>query len=202
MAKRRRRRRAATTTHRRRRRRSVTLSINRPRRRVRRRYHSNPRRRYRRNPGGTGIVATLKQGVKDGALVLVGQAAQGRASALAGKFVPVGGIAGEAITGLGSAVLVTMAARKFLPGGARFVAAGAFANAVRRLVSAVSPTAAALLGDDDSMGDGAAFGVPTGALYSAGNVLDDGGMGAYPGGGLGAYPGGGLGDEETATYIS
>lgn len=196
MAKRRRRRRAATT-HRRRRRRSVSLSINRPRRRSRRRVHH--RRRYHRNPGGSGIVSTIKQGVKDGAMVLVGEVAQGRASALAGKFVPVGGIAGEAITGIGSAVVVTIAARKFLPGGARFIAAGAFANAVRRLVSAVSPTAASLLGDT---GDGAVVGgIPTGALYSAGNVLDDG-MGAYPGGGLGAYPGGGLGDEEMATYIS
>jgi hypothetical protein len=196
MARRRRRRRAATT-HRRRRRRSVTLSINRPRRRRVRRHHSNPRRRYRRNPGmGGGIVSTIKQGVKDGAMVLVGEVAQGRASALAGKFVPVGGIAGEAITGIGSAVIVTIAARKFLPGGARFIAAGAFANAVRRLVSAVSPTAASLLGDGEVIG-----GMPVGALYSAGNVLDDG-MGAYPGGGLGAYPGGGLGDEEMATYIS
>lgn len=197
MARRRRRRRAATT-HRRRRRRSVLVLRANPRRRSRRRVHHR-RRRYHRNPGGAGIVSTIKQGVKDGAMVLVGEVAQGRASALAGKFVPVGGIAGEAITGIGSAVVVTIAARKFLPGGARFIAAGAFANAVRRLVSAVSPTAASLLGDT---GDGAVIGgVPTGALYSAGNVMDDG-MGAYPGGGLGAYPGGGLGDEEMATYIS
>jgi len=121
--------------------------------------------------------------VKDGALVLLGQAAQGRASALAGKFVPVGGIAGEAITGLGSAVIVTIAARKFMSGSARMIAAGAFSNAVKRLVAAVSPGTAALLGDGDYMA------LPT-EYYDQG-----GGVGAYPEVGMGAYPGGGLGDS-------
>lgn len=197
VAKRRRRRvRHAAAPRRRRRRRSVVVLRSNPRRR-RRRHHITHRRRYRRNPGlGGGVVSTIKQGVKDGFLVLVGQAAQGRASALAGKFVPIGGIAGEAVTGLGSAVVVTLAARKFAPGAARIIAAGAFSNAVKRLVAAVSPGAASLLGDSDYMS------IPT-EYYDQG-----GGVGAYPGAGelgMGAYPGGGLGDnvdEYGTQYIS
>lgn len=190
MARRRRRRSVArhTAPRRRRRRRSVVvLRANPPRRRRRRAATSHSkRRRYRRNPGIStgGIVSTIKQGAVDGALVLVGQTAQGRASALVSKVVPVGGIAGAVIADVGSAVAVTMLARKFLPGRARMVAAGAFANAVRRTIAAVSPTTAALLGDGEEVS-----GLPYGAGYEVG-----GGIGAYPEVGMGAYPGGGLGD--------
>jgi hypothetical protein len=188
----RRRRRRSTVRHtaprRRRRRRSVVVLRSNPRRRrrrtaVARRVHH--RRRYRRNPGGgSGIVATIKQGAMDGALVLVGQTAQGRASALVSKMVPVGGLPGAILADIGSAVAVTMLARKFLPGRARMVSAGAFANAVRRTVSAVSPGVGAMLGDGDGY-----MSLPM-EYYDQG-----GGVGAYPDQ-MGAYPGGGLGDAE------
>jgi hypothetical protein len=122
------------------------------------------------------VVATIKQGVVDGALVLVGQTAQGRLSALAGKVVPIGGLPGAVISDVGSAVVVTMLARKFLPGRARMVSAGAFANAVRRAVSAVSPGVASMLGDGDDI-QYLPDGVP--GMISA---WPDQQMGAYPGG--------------------
>lgn len=168
---------------RRRRRRAVALAVN-PRRR-RRRVVRHHRRRLHRNPGMGSVVGTIKQGVKDGALVLIGQTAQGRASALAAKFNPISGIAGTAINEIGSAVLVTMAARKFAPGLARMASAGAFSNAVRRLVATVSPGTAALLGDGSA-------GYYTPAPYGY-DMLEQGHMGAYPQ--MGAYPGGGLGDQ-------
>lgn len=177
MATRRRRRRRSTVRRaapRRRRRRSVALvRSNPPRRRRRRRIvaRRHHRRRYRANPGGTGIVSTIKNGVVDGALVLVGQAAQGRASALVSRVVPIGGLPGAAIADVGSAVAVTILARKFLPGRARMVSAGAFSNAVRRVIAAVSPTAAAMLGDGDV------------SYYDPHFV----GQGAYPDQ-MGAYP--------------
>jgi len=135
------------------------------------------RRRYRRNPGfGGGIIGTLGNGVIDGLKVNVGEAVQGRVAAMVAKVVPISGIVGAAISELGSAVVLTIAARRFAPAHAKLIAAGAFANANRHLLTAISPTAGALLGDD---------------LY-----------GAYPGGGLGAYPGGGLGDGDgDASYI-
>lgn len=189
MAKKRRRRATArrSAPRRRRRRASVRVVYRSRTRRVRRRravVARRSRRRYRRNPGGTGIVATIKQGAIDGALVLAGQAAQGRASSLVARVVPIGGIAGTAIADVGSAVAVTMLARKFLPGRARMISAGAFSNAVRRLVSAVSPSTAALLGD-------ASDGLYSADLYG-GQVID--GVAAYPELSMGAYPGGGLGD--------
>lgn len=184
VAKRRRRRRSVVrhAAPRRRRRRAVVRLASNPRRRRRRtavaRHHTT-RRRYRRNPGGTGVVATIKQGVKDGALILVGQAAQGRVAAIVGKVVPIGGLPGAVITDVGSAVAITMLARKFSPANARMIAGGAFANAVRRVVAAVSPGTAALLGDggDDYLIDG-----------------QPGVLSAWPDQQLGAYPGG-LGDS-------
>lgn len=133
-------------------------------------------------------MSTIKNGVMDGALVLVGQAAQGRASSLVSRFVPISGIAGTAISDVGSAVAVTILARKFLPGRARMISAGAFSNAVRRLVSAVSPTAGALLGDGD--------GLPYGTGYDPSLVA---GTGAYPELAMGAYPGG-VGDSADEHY--
>lgn len=194
MATRRRRRRRTVrraAPRRRRRRRSVLVLRANPRRRRRstHRRRVTHRRRFRRNAGGTGVVATIKQGVVDGALVLVGQAAQGRVSSLVSRFIPVGGIAGAAISDVGSAVVITMAARKFLPGRARMVSAGAFSNAVRRVVAAVSPTAAALLGDGD--------GLPYGTSYDTDAI----GAGAYPDN-MGAYPGGGVGDaDQMGAYV-
>lgn len=171
----RRRRRHRRHVARRPRRRSVTLSINRPRRR---RHHINPRRRhYRRNPGmGSGIVGTLKTGIINGLKVNIGEAVQGRVAAGIAKVLPLSGIAATAISELGSAVAIALAARKFAPAHATMVAAGAFANANRHVITAISPTAGALLGDSGDM------------------------YGAYPGGGLGAYVGGGLGDSD-ASYI-
>lgn len=187
VAKRRRKRRVVRrATARRRRRSPVTVLARRrvyatnPRRRRRRTTHH--RRRYHRNPGMGSIVGTIKQGVKDGALVLIGQTAQGRASAVAARFNPLTGLAGAAVNEIGSAVLVTMLARKFTPNMARMASAGAFSNAVRHIVAAVSPGTAALLGDHTGYYTPAPYGYDT----------MDQGVGAYAQ--MGAYPGGGLGD--------
>jgi hypothetical protein len=170
MARRRRRASVRHTAPRRRRRRRHVVALA-PRRR-RRRAVVHHRRRYRRNPGmGSGIIGTLKTGIINGLKVNIGEAIQGRAASAIARVVPIGGIAGTAIAELGSAVAIALGARKFAPAHATMIAAGAFANANKHVLTAISPTAGALLGD----------------VY-----------GAYPGGGLGAYPGGGLGD---ASYI-
>lgn len=194
--RRRRRRHAVATPRRRRRRRSVvTIYRANPRRRSSRRRRVTHRRRYRRNPGGTGVLATIKNGAIDGTLVLVGGAVQGRVAGFVAKVVPLSGLPGVLVSDVGSAVAVTMLARKFLPGRARMVSAGAFANAVRRVVTAVSPTAGALLGDGEQIGGG----MPIGGLYEAGA------LNAYPEQQMGAYPGGGLGDTDdnmNGAYLS
>lgn len=190
----RRRRRRSVVRHsapRRRRRRSAVVYMSNPRRRrrrvVARRRHSV--RRYRRNPGGSGVVSTIKQGVKDGALILAGQAVQGRVSAMAARVVPIGGLAGAVVTDVGAAVAVTILARKFAPGAARMISGGAFANAVKRVVTAVSPTAGGLLGDSEQN----AGGIPLGGLYEA-DALS-----AYPDN-MGAYPLG-LGDASDSNVV-
>jgi hypothetical protein len=180
------------------------LAANPRRRRVRRRYHANPRhrRRYRRNPGvASGVVGTIKQGAVDGALVLVGQAAQSRVSALLGGFLPASintGIVGAGITNVGTAVVIAIASKKVIPSHARMITAGAFATAVKGLVNAVAPSVGAMLGDT---GYAAPVGYP-GAFAS--------GLGAWaqppvalpaPSSRMGAYPGGGMGDGEEYSGI-
>lgn len=136
MARRSRKRRARVS--RRRRRRSVTVA--RRRRSGIAAFARNPRRRrYRRNPfggGGSGVVATLKSGVKDGVVVLAAQVAARKAINLASAVNPIKGIPGAAITGLGVPVILTIAARKLLPSQARLVSAAAFAEGLRGLLAA------------------------------------------------------------------
>jgi hypothetical protein len=147
--------------------------------------------------GSISIIGTLtKTGIINGLKVNIGEAVQGRAASAIERVLPIGGIAGTVIAELGSAVGIALAARKFAPAHATMIAAGAFANANKHVLTAISPTAGALLG-----------------------AYPGGGLGAYPGGGLGdsdadyirggipqgagegsgtsdygAYPGGGLGD--------
>lgn len=131
-----------------------------------------------------GIVGTIKQGVKDGALVLAGEVVQNKATALADKFVPQLGtgvaaqMARVGLVNLGIASAIAIGTRKFLPGYSRMVTAGAFSRGLANII-ATTP-AAALLGD--------------GVVYD--DLGDDGdgsgnGVGAYPravGAGMGAYP--------------
>lgn len=140
MARRARKRRASSSRRRRRRRSGSKTPAVALRRRGVTVYRSNPRRRrYRRNPfgggGRRGIVGTLTEGVKDGAVVLVSQVAARKAINLASGFNPIGGIAGQAITGLGVPVLITIAARKMLPKQAKLVSAAAFAEGMRGLLA-------------------------------------------------------------------
>ena len=157
---------------------------------------------------GSGIIGTLKSGIINGLKVNIGQAVQGRAAAAVARVLPLSGIAGEAVSQLGSAVAVALAARKFAPAHATMIAAGAFANANRNVITAISPSAGALLGAYPGGGLGGYLG-DADAHYIGGNIpqgaseaygVSD--YGAYPGGGLGdigAYPGGGLGDGAMET---
>jgi hypothetical protein len=111
-------------------------------------YRSNPRRRrFRRNPGGggTGVVATLKTGVKDGAIILASQIAARKAINIVSGFNPIKGIAGTAISGLGVPVVLAIVARKVAPAQARLIAGAAFAEGLRGIISA-TPAAGLLAG--------------------------------------------------------
>lgn len=149
-------------------------------------FQGNPRRRggrrrYRRNPsiGAGGIVATIKQGVKDGAVILVSQIATKKVIDLGSKFVPVSGIAGAAITGLGGPVVIALIAKKVIPSQARLITAAAFAEGVRRILAATP--VGGLLADVVNAGDQS-------EEYSAWPAPQiPANMGAYPGAGLNDY---------------
>lgn len=172
---------------RRRRRRAVVARAAAPVRRRRRRRAAVARstRRYRRNPDTVrGIVGTLKQGVKDGALVLAGEVVQNKATALVDKFVPQmgSGVAAQmarvGLVNLGVASIIAIGSRRVLPGYSRMVTAGAFSRGLANII-ATTPIAPLL-------GDGVVYeGYDDGEAGSVGT-----GMGAYPrvGAGLGAYP--------------
>lgn len=156
-------------------------------------YRSNPRRRrrggFRRNPsfGGSGIVATLKQGVKDGAVVLASQVAARKAINVVSALNPIKGIPGAAITGLGVPVILTIAARKLLPSQARLVSAAAFAEGMRGLLAA-TPVGPFL--SDYTAGGG---------LLMDSDAVD--GLDAWPGvPQLGAYPTLG-GEDDMSMYV-
>ena len=145
---------------------------------------TNPRRRRRRyfgNPGGT-ILTTLKSGVKDGAIILVAQVITKKAIDLIAPRIPLPGIAGVIVTGLGIPALIAIAGRKALPSQSRLVTAAAFAEGVRRIVAAT----------------------PAGPFLS--DVIDADAMSqeysAWPAAqipaNIGAYPGGLSGAEEMA----
>lgn len=146
-------------------------------------------RRFRRNPDTVrGIVGTIKQGVKDGALVLAGEVVQNKATALADKFVPQfgSGVAAQmarvGLVNLGVASAIAIGTRKFLPGYSRMVTAGAFSRGLANII-ATTP-AAPLLGDgvvydDAGMGDD---------YDGVGAYAQPAQLGAYAQPGLGAYP--------------
>jgi hypothetical protein len=173
---------------RRRRRRSVAVARAAAPRRRRRSSVARRRssvRKFRRNPDTVrGIIGTIKQGVKDGALVLAGEVAQNKVTSLADKFVPQfgAGVAAQmarvGIVNLGVASIIAIGSRKFVPGYARMVTAGAFSRGLANII-ATTPIAP-LLGDGvvyEGYDDGEAGGVGTGmGAYSS---LPSG-MGAYP----------------------
>lgn len=133
-----------------------------------------PRMVWAPNPGRSGIVVTLKNGVKDGAVVLASEVVTQKAINAAQKVVPLHGIAGTAVVGLGVPVVVAIAARKVSAKYAGLVTAAAFAQGLRSIL-AQTPAAPFLSGTDY---DGA---------YAVGD-----GMGAYPAlvaPAMGAYPG-------------
>lgn len=152
MAKRRRRRRAATNAPRRRRRRRNPGALARARsvrtnptrrRHSRRRRHTlgNPRRhrRVKRNPSlgsARGIVGGIVQGLKDGGAVVLGQVGARKVRGAVTGMLPanvqaqVSGGVGAIALSLASAVVVSLVARKALPGQARLISAGAFSETI------------------------------------------------------------------------
>lgn len=171
---RRKRARRATRVSRRRRRRTTTTAVA-LQRRGRTVYRSNPRRRrrhrsYGRNPSFGGILGTLKNGIKDGAVVLAGEIAASKVINLVDRVNPIGGIAGDAINGLGGAVAVSFLARKFAPNYSRLIAAAAFAQGLRKILS--STPVAPYLSSYESLGGDAQYG----AYQEVGS-----GMSAWPG---------------------
>lgn len=182
MARRRRKARSRTGARRRRssRRRSVVLhrgfAVN-PRGRRR-------RRGFRRNPftsGGGGIVTTIKNGVKDGAVILAAQIATKKVMGLAQGVVPIGGLPGQVITGLGVPVIVTLIVRKVASNFARLASAAAFAEGLRTILASTS--VGPFLADSADAGDQSSD-------LSAYPENRPANMGAYPG--MGAY------DDEAA----
>lgn len=139
---------------------------------VRRRYGTRGRTVWAPNPGN--IVAIIKTGVKDGAVILASQIATKKAIDLASRYVPVSGIAGAAITGLGVPVVIALVARKALPAYARLATAAAFAEGVRRIVAA-SPAGPFLSDVVNAVNQNEEYGA-----WPAPQVGP--GMGAYPGG--------------------
>lgn len=191
MARKRSRARRATVRHHRRRRRS---SARKSRRFAAvRAYLPNPRRRrrrsYRRNPFGGGIVSTLKSGVKDGLVVLAAGVATRKAIGFVSGVNPLKGLPGAAVTGLGSAVAVSLIARKFAPNYSRLIAAAAFAEGLKGVLAAtpVAPFLSDYITDTQGIGE-----------WST-----DEGYGAWPqipasvqASGMGAWAFGGVNDQE------
>lgn len=180
MARRKRSRRAGATVRRRRRR-----STGRTRRFAAvRAYLPNPRRRrrrYRRNPfggGGGGVVNTLKNGVKDGLVVLASQAVTRRGLTFVTNLNPIKGIAGTAISGLGTAVIVSMIGKKALPTWSRLISAAAFAEGIRGII-ALTP-AAPLFADYNISGGGVDVEDGYGAWPQIPATVQAQGMGAWP----------------------
>lgn len=123
-----------------------------PKRRRHRRYKANPavttfrknpkrRRRFRRNPGllpgGTkGIVGNIVQGLKDGVAIVGGQVAARKIRGAVTGMLPaatqleVASGMGYVALSLVSAIAVSIAAKKFIPGQARMIAGGAFSEAI------------------------------------------------------------------------
>lgn len=161
------------------------------RRRSRRRvaYNANPPKKRRRGrPRGSGrrfgglsgsVVTTIKQGVKDGAVILVSQVATRKAIGIVGGFVPVPGIAGAAITGLGVPVLISLIGRKVMPASSRLIAAASFAEGVKVILGA-TPIGGFLSDVVDANYQSMEY-----SAWPAPQIPAN--MGAYPGAGLGAY---------------
>jgi hypothetical protein len=128
--------RASAPVKRRRRRRAVFASNPVRHRRTVRRH----RRKFARNPGVSsstrGIVGSIVQGLKDGAVVVAGQVAARKIRGAITGMLPstsqtaVKSGAGYVALSIGSAVAVSIAAKKFLPAQARMAAAGAFSEAI------------------------------------------------------------------------
>lgn len=113
------------------------------------------------------IPATLKAGVKDGFVILVAQVATKRIGGLVAGFNPIKGTAGVALSGIVTALGITIGARKLAPAYARLAGAAAFAEVLRNVGASV-PALAPFLSDYTEYGSGNYSAFPT-----------DDGMGAW-----------------------
>lgn len=196
VAKRRRRRRAvskAVAPKRRRRRRTNPGALGRARanparrRRRRRVARANPatrrRRRggFRRNPGlssVSGIVGNVVQGVKDGAAVVVGEIASRKVRGAITGVLPanvqaqVATGAGKIALSIAASLVVSLVARRAMPGQARLITAGAFAESINCALAAtpVAKYLAAYPGTGTRRISGARLGAWTGAALPAGTA--------------------------------
>lgn len=138
------------------RRRRHRVAISAPRRvgrRHRRRAISvNPRhrRRHRRNPpfkvsGRGGIIGNVVQGAVDAGWILAGEAVTN----LVAGFIPVTGVAMQAVAKIAGAVAAGYAAGFVSPNGRKMALAGGLASVIRGPVKAAGiPLISANLGDD------------------------------------------------------
>lgn len=149
---------ASNPARRRRRRRNPSrsvarLSANPARRRRRRRRNpgafarirrANPRhhrRRRRRNPSMGGLVGNIVQDLKNGAGVVLGQVAVRKIRGAVTGMLPaatqttVATGAGHVALSLAAAITASVAARKFAPGYARYVAAGAMSEVLNGVLA-------------------------------------------------------------------
>lgn len=136
-----RRRRRHVAVSRRRRRVAVAASINPPRRRSRRRRLSNParhhkRRRHSNPPLARGLVGNIVTDLKAGASAFVGGVVTRKIRGAVTGMLPataqaqVQGAAGQVGLSVVGAIVTSLVARRFAPGYARFIAAGAWSEAI------------------------------------------------------------------------
>lgn len=201
MAKRRRRRKTAAKAAPRRRRRRVRrnpggLALARrtrtnPRRRRRSHRARVARRRYRRNPGtARGLVGGIVQGLKDGGAVVVGEVGARKVRGAVTGMLPasvqsqVGTGVGKIGLSIASALAVSLIVKRVMPGQARMVTAGAFAEAINCALS-TTPIAPYLAAYPPVR-------IPANARAlqhaNARAALPRAGVSAWPGAGLSAWP--------------
>lgn len=109
--------------------------------RIRRANPRHHRRRRRRNPGMGGLVGNIVQDLKNGAGVVLGQVAVRKIRGAVTGMLPaatqttVATGAGHVALSLAAAITASVAARKFAPGYARYVAAGAMSEVLNGVLA-------------------------------------------------------------------
>lgn len=109
------------------------------------------RRSYRRN---AGILSILMRGLMDAGFVTGGKVATNLATRAIPFKLPLPGIAGDVVKGLGVASVISIAASKLLKGGgginARMISAGAFQAVLESVLRTVNvPMVSTALGEYD-----------------------------------------------------